>query len=78
MPVFAFDLDPCSKIDLRSKILCALESSRKDLSFDIPFVSVAPLFMELDKGAKNAPRGLRWLGLPPGPGRVKLKLRLPA
>ena len=66
MPVFAFDL--------KSKIVCALKSSRKDISFDTAFVSVAPLFTELDRGAKNAPPGLRWLGLPPGRGRVNIYL----
>ena len=58
-----------SKIDLRSKILCALESSHKDLSFDTSFVSVAPLFTELDRGAKNAPRAAV-VEITPGPGRV--------
>ena len=37
-------------------MLCALESSRKDLLLDTAFVSVPPLFTELDRGRKTAPR----------------------
>ena len=51
-------------------MLYALESSRKDLSFDTAFVSVAPSFTELDKwggGAKNAPPGCGGWDYPPGP-----------
>ena len=58
-------------MDLRSKVLYSLESSRKDLSFDAAFVSVAPLFTELDRGAKNAPPGCGGWDYPPGPAGLK-------
>ena len=55
-------------------MFCALESSRKDLSFDTTFVSVAPLFTEYRQGAKTPPR-TAVVGIIPGPGRVKELLK---
>ena len=65
-----------SKIDLWSKILCALESSRKDLLFDTAFVSVAPLFTELDGGGgRKTPPGCGGWDYPTGPAGLSTTKR---